>query len=93
MVERKVPSPTLTQCQAVIPTGPETVKGGGPAFVRCPAQAFYIVYEPEPWEHEVQGSIALCRSCMKAHKRPEPNKEATTGSKRTKSDPRIMASD
>lgn len=67
MVEGIVPPPALAQCQAVIPTGPETVKEGGPAFIKCPAQAFFIILEPEPQEHEVQGSMALCKSCMKVY--------------------------
>lgn len=77
MVERKLPPSALVQCQAMISTGPETVKEGGPAFVRCPAQAFYIVHEPEPWQHEVQGSMALCRSCMKVFKKQQPEVAAT----------------
>lgn len=78
MVERKVLPPALAQCQAMISTGPETVKEGGPAFVRCPAQAFYIVYEPEPWQHEVQGSMALCKSCMNLYEEQNPKPEPST---------------
>lgn len=65
------------QCQAGIVTGPKTIKEGGPAFIRCPAQAFYLVHESEPWEHEVQSTMALCKSCMKVFTKQNPDEAAT----------------